>query len=368
MLNLYAIVRILGIFIIISSFAAIEILAQIAITQGDFEQSLQKDYEITQSLSTDTENIESLVDLNGPDQEWDFTTLELDETVTGNYEIIEDAEGLPGGDDSHFADATHVGILPFSSEAFADEFADIKESYVYFQLDEGEAITLGAVYITETDDEDETNYVYFNPGQIKYVFPVEYGNTWEYDFELEAIFEDTPVAPIGFEVDVEVDGWGELTTSEGILDVLRVRKAQTMDVFGTETVEYEFYDSDGLLVAIISDSGSGELEASINSYTAVSTSSEEGNELAHEFSLDQNYPNPFNPSTNITFDLPVNTTVTLAVYDVLGREVSMLLNDQQFNSGSYIVSFDGTTLSSGIYLYRLQAGEQVLSNKMILSK
>jgi hypothetical protein len=83
--------------------------------------------------------------------------------------------------------------------------------------------------------------------------------------------------------------------------------------------------------------------------------------------LAQNYPNPFNPSTTIKYSIPKQSNVTIKVFDVLGREVTTLVNKEQ-SQGNYEVDFDGTKLSSGIYFYRLQAGDFVETKKMILIK
>ncbi|MGB5895237.1 MAG: multicopper oxidase domain-containing protein, partial [Ignavibacteriaceae bacterium] len=86
-----------------------------------------------------------------------------------------------------------------------------------------------------------------------------------------------------------------------------------------------------------------------------------------EFSLDQNYPNPFNPSTTINFSIPENTQVTLKIYDVLGKEVSTLIN-QVIPGGNHEVQFDATGLPSGVYFYNLTAGNFVENKKMMLMK
>lgn len=85
------------------------------------------------------------------------------------------------------------------------------------------------------------------------------------------------------------------------------------------------------------------------------------------FELAQNYPNPFNPITTITFTLPRTGAVTLTVYDVLGREVREIL-DEVRSEGSHTVSFDASSLASGMYFYRLQYGEQSMVKRMILLK
>ncbi len=88
---------------------------------------------------------------------------------------------------------------------------------------------------------------------------------------------------------------------------------------------------------------------------------------ANEFVLEQNYPNPFNPATIIKYQIPQLSFVTLKVYDVLGNEITNLVNEEK-PIGSYEVEFNGMELPSGIYFYRLQAGSFVETKKMVLLK
>ena len=83
--------------------------------------------------------------------------------------------------------------------------------------------------------------------------------------------------------------------------------------------------------------------------------------------LQSNYPNPFNPSTTISFSIPEAQHVSLIVYDALGREVARLI-DAGLGSGSHTVTFDGQNLSSGVYIYRIRAGDFVQEKKMQLVK
>ncbi len=85
------------------------------------------------------------------------------------------------------------------------------------------------------------------------------------------------------------------------------------------------------------------------------------------FSLEQNYPNPFNPSTVINFNLTKKEKVSLAVYDIVGREVATLI-DKDFTAGFHSVRFNASNLSSGIYFYRLQTEEHSVVKKMVLLK
>ncbi|NBW94867.1 MAG: T9SS C-terminal target domain-containing protein, partial [Bacteroidetes bacterium] len=78
--------------------------------------------------------------------------------------------------------------------------------------------------------------------------------------------------------------------------------------------------------------------------------------LPVEFALEQNYPNPFNPTTSIAFTIPNATPVQLDVFNVLGQRVATLVNGQTMPAGQHTVSFDASDLTSGMYIYRLQAG------------
>ena len=85
------------------------------------------------------------------------------------------------------------------------------------------------------------------------------------------------------------------------------------------------------------------------------------------FRLDQNYPNPFNPSTTIRFDLPIDSRITLKIYDTLGIEVTTLIDDEM-KAGNHSVVFDARNLSSGMYFYRIQANGYTKTRKLILQR
>jgi hypothetical protein len=86
-----------------------------------------------------------------------------------------------------------------------------------------------------------------------------------------------------------------------------------------------------------------------------------------EYSLSQNYPNPFNPSTKIKYAIRERSFVELKIYDILGSEVNVIVNKEQ-SAGSYEVEFSATSLPSGLYFYKLQAGDFVETKKMVLLK
>ena len=89
--------------------------------------------------------------------------------------------------------------------------------------------------------------------------------------------------------------------------------------------------------------------------------------IPHEYALHQNYPNPFNPITIIRYDLPAGSLVTLTVYDLLGREVTTVVDAYQ-SAGEHVVRFNGEQLASGAYIYRLTAGPFVQTKKLMVVK
>jgi hypothetical protein len=97
-------------------------------------------------------------------------------------------------------------------------------------------------------------------------------------------------------------------------------------------------------------------------------SSEPENDLPTKVELRQNYPNPFNPSTTIAYGLPQTGKVTLEVFDILGRRVATLLNGENKTAGRHTVNFNASNLASGMYIYRLQAGNSVIIKKLTLIK
>ncbi len=90
-------------------------------------------------------------------------------------------------------------------------------------------------------------------------------------------------------------------------------------------------------------------------------------QLPEKFNLKQNYPNPFNPATKINYELPQRILVNLIVYDVTGKEISELVNREQ-NAGYYEINFNSTGLPSGVYYYRITAGEFTETKKMVILK
>ncbi|MBS1515475.1 MAG: T9SS type A sorting domain-containing protein [Bacteroidetes bacterium] len=109
---------------------------------------------------------------------------------------------------------------------------------------------------------------------------------------------------------------------------------------------------------------SGLIKRSLAEVIGITTSS---SAVSNYFSLHQNYPNPFNPNTVISFQLPINSSVSLRVYDINGREVSELVNEK-LSAGEYKIDFNGASLPSGVYYYKMTTENFSETKKMILVK
>jgi hypothetical protein len=115
---------------------------------------------------------------------------------------------------------------------------------------------------------------------------------------------------------------------------------------------------------------SNPIQAGVDQYTFTPTNVtgiNENNTIPLKFMLSQNYPNPFNPSTTIKYSIPNANVISLKIYDVLGREVRTLLNEYK-TQGTYYVNFNASGLSSGVYFYRLTAGNYSDVKKLMLIK
>lgn len=142
---------------------------------------------------------------------------------------------------------------------------------------------------------------------------------------------------------------------------------------GTYTFNFTYWknsvwvDSAIYTIAFIQNDNDKSLLNSGKGYHSITAIHEYSNEIPEKYSLEQNYPNPFNPSTRIKFSVPKNGYISLKVYDMLGNEVSTLV-DGYHQAGIYDIYFDGSNLSSGVYFYKLTTSGLVQTRKMILVK
>ena len=147
-------------------------------------------------------------------------------------------------------------------------------------------------------------------------------------------------------------------------DVWEIYDPKTLSIIYFDTLPVIVYDPelekfpDGRIISIGGSTFEGMTEEPSNlclMYTPRVTSVNEERTLVADYSVSQNYPNPFNPKTKISYAIPHTENVTLIVYDILGNEIATLVNEEK-PAGNYEVEFDGSKLASGIYIYRLTAG------------
>jgi len=188
-------------------------------------------------------------------------------------------------------------------------------------------------------DPSETSFFFYD---IAYSYSVDYGVTWS-------------AAEIAYSVMGEANYWPNIAEVETVADLATVHFMSYYDeIPGTNIL------------------GENSVSPGIWKYNTVGfnftpVSVENDGVVVDNFSLEQNYPNPFNPSTTIKYSVPDKGNVTIKVYDMLGAEVATLINVTQ-EAGSYEINFDASKLSSGMYIYRLNAGTVSLSKKMMLLK
>jgi hypothetical protein len=219
-----------------------------------------------------------------------------------------------------------------------------------------------------------------SPAEILYKLPLTMGVTWTTEYA-ESTYITLP-PPLSQQVTVanhsitnDVDAYGPLTLPGAkTYQALRVKTDARTTVRGnvSRTIRYSILASNGASAVVAAldtlqpDNGVIQV-VNVSVTDPLLTDVPPGEAGPLQFSLDQNYPNPFNPTTMLGYQLPVASDVRLAVYDLLGREVALLVNEKKL-AGRHEAGFDAAGLSSGVYFYRLIAGPYTESRRMILMK
>jgi len=147
-----------------------------------------------------------------------------------------------------------------------------------------------------------------------------------------------------------------LALVEMVLFKVRVTILRISNQITSITSDELNYEADGVIDLIVDEESRPVNNPKIDDYL-----------IPKHFELAQNYPNPFNPSTTIEFSIPKDASVSMKIYDILGKEVATLVNEQKA-AGTYILNWNASNFSSGIYFYRLNAGEFTETKKMFLVK
>lgn len=171
------------------------------------------------------------------------------------------------------------------------------------------------------------------------------------------------VMKLNISIDANHESWSELWRTEDDGGGFEWRKIEIdLGAYVNESsvkLGWQYIGNDGNSMALdsIYVFGNGQ----------TSTSFDDEIETPQKFLISQNYPNPFNPTTQIRYELPEASKVTIKVYDLLGREISTLVNGRR-SAGRHQETFDASSLSSGIYIYRIEAGNYIQTRKMTLIK
>ena len=237
---------------------------------------------------------------------------------------------------------------------------------------EGYALTLP----TPADSGPDGNALYYY--MVRAVAP--YTDYWESNIDSGYSVDNlAPLPPQGLTATVTSQEVSLRWTQNRESDLLEYRvyrssepglDPRTQEALGAST-DTMFVDAmpiaGNAFYAVVAADIHGNTSAKSNEVALVVQDVEEGTALPTSFALDQNYPNPFNPTTTISFSLAERTRVRLSVYDVLGRELSTLV-DEIRDQGRYIEWFDGGVFTSGVYFYRLKAGEFEAVRRFVLMK
>jgi len=345
------------IFFVVSLLAILPLrtVAQITVLKADFQKNFNRDQSLI--LRKDTDTLVNVGMTGGPNQ-YDFSSLTLSESLSVTLFQTSEIPFLA----TRFDTSSYVwGVSPQNVQ---------DNPIVYFGANDFE--TLGSATIFDSMQ----TIRYDLPHEMSIQFPATYSLSWS-----------TSGAGMGVETtyvngsrintsngwnsagDYVIDGFGTLTVAGKTHQCLRIKYVE-VSTFGAKTFSY--LTKDGILFLVESyknqnDTGFVQVKdiTMFSGPTVTAVGTQDG--PPEQFRLAQNYPNPFNPSTLISFQLPVSSDVKLEVFDLLGRSVALLVNEKR-EAGSYSVSWDASRMPSGIYFARMQAGEALLSRKMVLIK
>jgi hypothetical protein len=355
--------------------------AQIVITESDvrgmFDGRVVEAY-----IAEDAAGLNDLVNRTGAGQTFDLTSAAYELEQTFAVRTISCSPALAGCEDPHLGTANHVLRFAYADSAFT----------MFQTIDANGISILGSAFRIETPEEerefleelgidpniDSLTYANrFVPAMLELALPLTMATTWESTSLMEMVLVEAEVNMTD-DIQVElshssvVDGWGELITPHGSAAALRYR---TESISRTSFMGFEFTDTtysityitaDGLQAELDLDDSGQVIDASYTRLTG-SVSNEPVRELPDGIALHQNYPNPFNPSTTIAFEADRSAHVRVAVYDVLGREISVL-HDGPLDAGRHEVEWSAASRPSGTYMVRLDAESGTISRSMILLK
>ncbi len=330
-------------------------VAQITIQKTDFQKIFSAN--ATLKFRSDTSTVVNVGKSGGPNV-YDFSGLAFKDTLTQFVYVS--------------------STVPFIATRFGSSALFWSNSYAH--ANGAPVVTFGTTtfeslsVVTITDTSQEVKY--HVPHEIIGQFPMTYNQNWGTtgaglgtdSLFVNNVLKSTNPGYNSAET-TYVDGYGTLLLLGQSHQCLRVRQ---VEVASYTHKGFEYFTKDGIVLLIDSDKSQNDTGrvavTGINIIAATTvTSVNEVVDVPGEFSLDQNFPNPFNPSTVIRYDVPRTAHVSLVVYDMLGRAVAVLVNEEKA-PGRYNIEWNAGSFASGVYFCRLSSPGVVQTRKLLLMK
>lgn len=340
--------------------------AQITITSVDASAINAVGNVITNHFDSTTTSI----DIGSPGAtSWDFSGL--------NSQIDNSFTSVLPSSTPYLSDFPGANVV-FSFKEVID--VDTADGWQYSTQNSGDYLMNGVVIKSVIDVDTFIVKAVYTPAQLDLPLPFTYNSQWGGNFviAITTYFNGFPFGTNNFNhtENVLVDAYGPMTMPGGsIVQALRVKRDDRYTFAGgsyDRTIAYSFITKNGTAVEVVAlDTNAANSGTILTDGVTWSSSGitgvENENQIPTQFSLEQNYPNPFNPSTTITFSIPNEELVSLKVFNSLGKQVTELVNGTK-PAGNYEINFNAAGLSSGVYFYRLKAGDFSTTKKLLLLK
>jgi hypothetical protein len=340
--------------LLITSCAA---FAQITITDSDIESM----FAIGNNITVHSDTLESSVDIGsaGGGNNWDFSSLASNLTV--------DLMCIDPVSSPYINDFTGAEFCTHTTSTFG---GNTSEAWTFSTLN-GYYDNMGSASIVQ-ELPGFVTMIKNDPFRHAFMNPTTFNTQWTQTYTQTTYLNGTPFGSSSVSLNTSVDAYGSMTLPGGAsYEALRIR--EEVSISGFTNVNYTFIAKNGAQVSLSATvenpPNSGVIDVIGTSYnSALNTSSvEQFSTLPGDYNLNQNYPNPFNPSTNIEYSIPEASFVQLKVYDILGNEIALLVNEEQ-SAGAYRADFTAANLASGFYIAQLKAGKYTKTIKMTLLK
>ena len=342
--------------------------AQITVSIDDIEPWYGRTLSIisSQSDSLADEFVTPIIDAVGENAVYDFRGIPFGETFRGTMRYLRMTPDGPGGDIDHLLPSTTVMEVSTVMEEVVRMvvlgFSEVRDDSVF----QRGAIIRHDLLVEMDGIESTADTMLFDPPTFSDPVSYTYGDTWTADPVVSGLSDETLV---------EVTGYGTLITPRGEeRQALRIERTTSMFGIGTKTIEFVTGAGDGPpgVAASISFTVIGD-EVVISGIDFMEVTGEAGTSVAHRsgppeaLRLGANFPNPFTETTTIPFELTEGGDVNLQIFDLLGRQVAVVVNTT-LPAGRHEASFDSAGLPGGTYLYRIEAAGASRSGVMTVAR